>query len=676
MFKLKHEALVRGLVLAGVTAVLVGCGGGGGGGGGVPGGPTPGTGTTPGTTPGTGVEVVAEPSMTLSLAELATGNTSSSLSFGQNLKATALVLDKDGKPVPNAIVSFGASPDSLVALIPDVGTALTGADGKASIQLAQKSLSSAGAGTLTATSGVDGAEVKDSENFSVSAANVSLEQMQVGRSPLSAYGTTSVSVDVEGVPDSVPVTVAFTSNCASLGKANLTPSVISLNGKAIANYEDKGCARTDTITATVAGTAVSKSTSLQVEVPGISSIRFMSASPETIVLKGTGSAGFPEVSRVAFKVVDSNDAPISNALVTFALSTATGGILLESVPVSGPSDTVTKSTGGDGTVQVSVQSGTLPTPVWVIASITDSNGKVVTTQSIKLSISTGRPAQDRLSLAVATHNIEGLRYDGERVGVTARLSDRLGNPVPDGTAVNFISSGAQIGATCQTQAGACSVDFVSSNPRLDGRIAILAYALGEESFTDLNSDNLYALAVEGPNFTDLGNAFLDANENGLFDAGEQSIPYGSGNSSCVNRLSTSPGAPSVNGTCDGVWGQAHVRQSSVIVLSGSDAFVSPRSFSMAGECSARVFFLLYDENGNPMPKGTEIVAITTNSGFSTVVISDDEVADALWVGGTLHEISLRRTETTGCDTSPPRTLPLEITTPKGNVTVINLAITN
>lgn len=248
--------------------------------------------------------------------------------------------------------------------------------------------------------------------------------------------------------------------------------------------------------------------------------------------------------------------------------------------------------------------------------------------------------------------------------------------MPDGTAVNFISSGAQIGATCQTQAGACSVDFVSSNPRLDGRIAILAYALGEESFTDLNSDNLYALAVEGPNFTDLGNAFLDANENGLFDAGEQSIPYGSGNSSCVNRLSTSPGAPSVNGTCDGVWGQAHVRQSSVIVLSGSDAFVSPRSFSMAGECSARVFFLLYDENGNPMPKGTEIVAITTNSGFSTVVISDDEVADALWVGGTLHEISLRRTETTGCDTSPPRTLPLEITTPKGNVTVINLAITN
>ena len=669
MFRLKNEALLKGLLLAGATVVLVGCGGGGEGGGGVPGGPTPGDGSS-------GGGVVTEPTVTLSLTDLAAGTTSNSLSFGQNLKATALVLDKTGKPVPNAIVSFGASPDSLIALIPDVGTALTGADGKASIQLAQQSLTSAGAGTLTARSEVDGVELIDSENFSVSPASVSLEQMQVGRSPLSAYGTTSVSVDVKGVPNTVPVTVAFTSNCATLGKANLTPSVISLNGKAIANYEDKGCARTDTITATVAGTSVSSSTSLQVEAPGVSSIRFMSASPETIVLKGTGSADFPEVSQVSFKVVDSNGAPIQNALVNFSLSTATGGILLESTAVSGPSDTVTKSTGADGLVQVTVQSGTIPTPVWVIASTTDSTSKVITTQSIKLSISTGRPAQDRMSLAVETHNIEGLDYDGETVGVTVRMSDRLGNPVPDGTAVNFIASGAQIGATCQTEAGACSVDFVSSNPRLDGRIAILAYALGEESFTDLNSDNLYALSVEGPNFTDLGHAFLDTNENGLFDAGEQSIPYGSGNSSCVNRLSTSPSAPSVAGTCDGVWGQAHVRQSSVIVLSGSDAFVSPRSFSMSGECSARFSFLLYDENGNPMPKGTKIAATTTNSGFSSAVVSDDEVSDALWVGGTLHEISLRRTETTGCDASPPRTLPLEITTPKGNVTVINLAITN
>lgn len=626
---------------------------------------------------GSGGGVVTEPTVTLSLTDLTAGTTSNSLSFGQNLKATALVLDKTGKPVPNAIVSFEASPDSLVALIPDVGTALTGADGKASIQLAQQSLTSAGAGTLTARSEVDGVGTADSENFSVSPASVSLEQMQVGRSPLSAYGTTSVSVDVKGVPNTVPVTVAFTSNCATLGKANLTPSVISLNGKAIANYEDKGCARTDTITASVAGTSVSSSTSLQVEAPGVSSIRFMSASPETIVLKGTGSADFPEVSQVSFKVVDSNGAPIQNALVTFSLSTATGGILLESTAGSGPSETVTKSTGADGLVQVTVQSGTIPTPVWVIASTTDSGGKAITTQSVKLSISTGRPAQDRMSLAVETHNIEGLDYDGEKVGVTVRLSDRLGNPVPDGTSVNFIASGAQIGATCQTKAGACSVDFVSSNPRLDGRIAILAYALGEESFTDLNSDNLYALAVEGPNFTDLGNAFLDANENGLFDAGEQSIPYGSGNADCVNRLPTSPGAPSVGGTCDGVWGAAHVRQSNLIVLSGSQALLSQSSSSMEGKCSASLNFSLEDENGNPMPKGTTLALGAKPAAFATLALVPATVPDSVASGGTRHTIEVARpTTVTDCNATnlEAQVIPLTVTTPKGVVTARSLTI--
>ncbi len=670
MFRLKNEALLKGLLLAGAIVVLVGCGGGGGGGGGVPGGPTPGGGSS-------GGGVVTEPTVTLSLTDLTAGTTSNSLSFGQNLKATALVLDKTGKPVPNAIVSFEASPDSLVALIPDVGTALTGADGKASIQLAQQSLTSAGAGTLTARSEVDGVELIDSENFSVSPASVSLEQMQVGRSPLSAYGTTSVSVDVKGVPNTVPVTVAFTSNCATLGKANLTPSVISLNGKAIANYEDKGCARTDTITASVAGTSVSSSTSLQVEAPGVSSIRFMSASPETIVLKGTGSADFPEVSQVSFKVVDSNGAPIQNALVTFSLSTATGGILLESTAVSGPSETVTKSTGADGLVQVTVQSGTIPTPVWVIASTTDSGGKAITTQSVKLSISTGRPAQDRMSLAVETHNIEGLDYDGEKVGVTVRLSDRLGNPVPDGTSVNFIASGAQIGATCQTKAGACSVDFVSSNPRLDGRIAILAYALGEESFTDLNSDNLYALAVEGPNFTDLGNAFLDANENGLFDAGEQSIPYGSGNADCVNRLPTSPGAPSVGGTCDGVWGAAHVRQSNLIVLSGSQAVLSQSSSSMEGKCSASLNFSLEDENGNPMPKGTTLALGAKPAAFATLALVPATVPGSVASGGTRHTIEVARpTTVTDCNATnlEAQVIPLTVTTPKGVVTARSLTI--
>ena len=273
MFKLKNEALVKGLLLAGLTVVLVGCGGGGGGDGGMPGGPGSGGGGSGGGT------VVTEPELSLALQDLDSGATSSTLSFDRKLKATATVLDEDGKPVANEIVSFSTSPDSLAAMVPDVGTALTDANGKASIQLSPKSLTAAGAGRLTATAEVGDAAVSDSAAFSVTRPDVGLDGMTVSPNPISAYATASVTVDVTGVAETIPVTVNFASVCATQDKANLTQSVLSVNGVAIANYEDKGCASTDTITASVAGTSVSRSVTLAVAEPSIASIQFVSVSP-------------------------------------------------------------------------------------------------------------------------------------------------------------------------------------------------------------------------------------------------------------------------------------------------------------------------------------------------------------------------------------------------------------
>ena len=51
---------------------------------------------------------------------------------------------------------------------------------------------------------------------------------------------------------------------------------------------------------------------------------------------------------------------------------------------------------------------------------------------------------------------------------------------------------------------------------------------GEEAFSISTATTFTRLWR--PNFTDLGNAFLDRDENGQFDAGEQSVPYGSGSS--------------------------------------------------------------------------------------------------------------------------------------------------
>lgn len=666
-----------GAAMAAAILLLNGCGGGGGGGD-----SSPSTPTTP-TTP-----VVTTPTVTVTLTDVTSGATTNSISLGSTVKATATVLDGNKKPVANAIVGFAIQPADLITISPASASILSDANGLASVQLSPASISSAGAGTITATSTVDATSASGSVNFSVGAANVGLSGLSTTTASLSPYGTTGVTVTITGVPTSLPVTVEFTSICASSGKATLTPSVQSVNGVATANYTDNKCATTDTITATVAGTSVSSSIDLMVVAPLAASIQFISATPETIVLKGTGSAGFQEASLVKFKVVDNNNQAVANAKIKLYLSLDTGGILLDSKAATSLENAIPKTTTENGEVQVSVQSGTVPTSVWVIAKVEDID---ISTQSNKLTISTGRPAQDRFSLSRETFNIEGLNYDGETTNVTARASDRLGNPVPDGTTINFIAGGAQIAPSCQTIAGACSVTFSSGNPRLNGSIGILAYTVGEESFDDSGTAATSNNNIFDPNepFTNLGNAFLNADGRGAsYDStADQQIIFDPANlSSCGNAMPISPFAEAVLDTCDNKWGSAHVRGTINILLSGSFAdsitdistVVNP-----SNKCISTTTFTLKDVNGNAMPFDTSIAADAESLGTGTTVkISPDKVPNSSGQG-TEHSVTITRVgvdDTTTpavdptCSSPTDLILPLTITTPKKNVKSLDLTL--
>lgn len=667
-----------GASIAAAVLLLNGCGGGTSAG-------TASTTTPPTTTTPTGEPI---PTLNLTLTDAATGASTNSLSLGNPAIASAKVLDHNKSPIPNVVVTFSADPATLVAFAPGAGTALTDAKGVATVQLSPAAVSAAGAGTLTATTNArvswDGITfydvvAKGSTGFNVGAASIGLSGMAVGQNPLSPYGTTGVTVNITGVPTTYPVTVNFASTCAGSGKATLTASTQSINGVATANYTDNKCASNDTITASVAGTTVSTSTSLSVQAPSVASIQFISTSHDTIVIKGTGAAGFQEASLVKFKVVDNNNQPVSNTSVKFDLSTRTGGILLEN-----SASAVSKLTDANGEVQVSVQAGANPTPVWVIAEVS-AGALTFKTQSIKLTISTGRPAQDRMSLAVGTFNIEGFNVDGTKTDVTARVSDRLGNPVPNGTTINFVSSGGQIQPSCQTTDGACSIFFTSSNPRPTGRVAVLAYTLGEESFYDANGNGVYE---SGEAFNDLGNVFLDNDRDGVYDAGaETKIVFDAANvANCVRGVTSSPFAPSEAATCDGKWGSAHVRQDNVITLSGSTAFINETqpiegftpntTYSMNGACTTTVSFFVFDVNRNPMPANSKI-ATTSLPEDVTATVLNDSVANTTATGGTRHSITVKKKiETDGSCPSPSSTftVPVVVTTPKGNGTILGLTI--
>jgi len=571
------------------------------------------------------------------------------------------VRDAAGVGVPSVVVTFTTN-TALGTLIPASGTALTDATGTATVGLTAASLTAAGAATLTATSQVGTTAVTGSIGYSVGAANVTITNFTfgvggAGQPPLSAFGTTSVSVTVNsnGVPVTSPQTVTFSSPCAGSGKAVLTPSVLTgAGGVAIASYRDNGCGGTDVVTASVSGIANASST-LTVAAPTTGSIQFISATPTSITLKGTGGAGRQESSQVIFKVVDTGGNPIGGKNVDFSLSTSLGGITFANGLIT--SSAISDATTGQAVV--TVNSGTISTPVRVLASTPGAvAGVTLTTQSDQLTITTGIPDQDSFSVSATKLNIEGLNFDGETTVLTARLSDHFSNPAPDGTAVNFIAEGGQMVSSCITVNGACSATMTSAAFRpLNGRVTVLAFAVGEESFIDLDGDGLadHSLPPLNPNdemidangaSTDMAEAFVDYNENGVRDAigaGPALEPFIDFNSNGTfdpadgqynGVLCNETTGTSTAGTC-AASKSIHVRRNFPIVFSGSDAVIRffdsaknpiPATGIVFAPCNAAdpnpfipptldVLVTITDVNGNIMPVGTTVVFATTNGTF-------------------------------------------------------------
>ncbi|WP_347250702.1 hypothetical protein [Zoogloea sp.] len=669
-----------------IALALVSCGGGGGGGGST---------SCPGgflTCSGSGTDSAKQtPKITMTLVDAGTGVATNNLTSGRPLTVRALLVSATGVPLANRVVTFTTN-SALAVFEPTSGTRLTDANGLTSITLLAADLAASGAAEVTATVDVDGTSATQKIAYSVSPGSVTLSNLAANTSSLSAYGSTSVSVQVffNGALTTTPLTVNFSSGCDSNGKASITNSVATVNGIATATYTDKGCAGSDIITASVQGT--SAQTTINVAAPRASNIGYVSANPSTMALAGTGGAGLSSSSVVTFKVVDSTNNPVASKAVSFDLSTRVGGIKLNNQS----SGTVQATSDASGLVSVTVSAGSVPTPVWVIASLVED--PTIVTQSTNLTISTGRPTQDRFSLAIGTFNIEGWNRDGTTTSATVHAFDRLGNPVADGTVINFISEGAGIQPSCVTASGACSVTITSGEfrPRADsepsafavtaGRVSILAYAQGEESFDDLNQNNLYD---SGEVFRDLGDAFVDNTENQVWGSGEREIQFSAANASACPAYPTDgrySNAPYKAGTCDGVWGNAHVRRTQVVVLSSHIVgTVSPSVFTFPTSapqvCSASFTFRMPDVNNNPLPAGAALTATSnvtyTNDTGETVKATvsfppgSNTVSNTNAPGGTFHTVVV---EGSKCTSRLTGSIGVTVTSPSGSVSGFNLSI--
>ncbi|MEI8618897.1 Ig-like domain-containing protein [Pseudoalteromonas sp. B193] len=445
-------------------------------------------------------------------------------------------------PLTQALVT---ATTTIGFITPSTGTAITDANGIALLDIVPGQ--DVGAGEITVS-------VLDSnltKAFQIAAVDIEISiSSSIADDELLAAGATaliSIEISKDGELYTTPLTVEFSSGCVSSGQASIDETVTSIGGFARSTYRPLTCVGGDIITATVitGGDTVSANTTINVSPANIGFLQFIDVTEPVIALKGTGGADRTEISEVTFKLVDSNGNDLASRTVNFELSTAVGGITL---------GTASAITNASGEVKTSVLSGSIATPVRVIASSeeeVEGNTVVVTAPSDILVVSTGIADQNSFSLSRSIFNPHALNVDGNTVAVNARLADHFNNPVPDGTAVTFITEGGVIEPSCTTTNGACSVTWTSSNPRpftdsmyentiaqkcdgglpcplgilnndltidlpLGGRATVHAYAIGEETFSDLNGNGYFDSEDFFDDLFDIPEAFIDNNEDGTF----------------------------------------------------------------------------------------------------------------------------------------------------------------
>tara|TARA_R110002167_G_scaffold192162_2_gene394608 strand:+ start:843 stop:3182 length:2340 start_codon:yes stop_codon:yes gene_type:complete len=476
----------------------------------------------------------------------------------QTPATVTVVVQTDGQVVSGEVVTFTTSlgsflPEAGTALTGDDGVAsivLNGGDvsGAGTVTASVSSGVSESIGFTT--------QAPKSTVLRLGSGTPFIEgDISISLSPISAAGTSVISaslVDEQGNLFSKSAEVVFTSICSEQvnATASIDSPVVTSNGVAESTYQAKGCVGDDPITVNVVinDQNLSASGSINVLAADVGSIQFVSATPEHISIQGAGSDTRPESAVVIFKVLDTSGIPVRNKDVNFALTSTIGGIKLTP-------DTAT--TNSEGLVQAVVNSGTVARTIRVIASI-DGSDPVIQTQSSELKISTGIPDQDSMSLSVSNFAPRAWDHDGVEVTVTARLADAFNNPPPATAVYFTTEGGSieNLGASCTTgDDGSCSVIWRSQYPRPEGhvlgdgnnpnqvptpplannkgimgqkyggRVTILATTIGEESFPDLNGNGRFDVC-EVPAF--IGGVGKPCLADGSFDTSGNDIIY-SGN---------------------------------------------------------------------------------------------------------------------------------------------------
>lgn len=437
------------------------------------------------------------------------------------------VVDNTQNPIINAKVVFDIDAEGINLSQTTSGAVLTDAEGIAQIFLKPNNAEVSGAYTISANATYKQKTATTETTFSVQATNVTLSEITVGSSSLASGGQTPISLKVTNeAGDALSgVLVNLNSSCGQIPEQVTSDSegMIKAVFKAI-NLDTTLCSGPVSMSARTGNKT--KSTTVTVASAEATSIIYTS-NDISLGIRGSGSSSTGQAEFTVY----SGSTTLANEQVRVSLEKSPLGLTF------GPNrnqQSYVATTDASGQIIVPIFPGTTPGPVEIEVSLVDD--PLINALSKNITVASSRVTQTGLSLSWEK-NVLDWSYDGDSTQINARMVDRNGNKVPDGTVINFTAEGGKVTSSCATVDGNCDVTFTTQNPRPgDGRVSILAVAEGEKDYIDMNENNAWDEGVDIL-VHNIGDTFRDDNESGDFQIGEFTYPLTTGASNtCENNI--------------------------------------------------------------------------------------------------------------------------------------------
>lgn len=579
--------------------------------------------------------------------------------------ASVKVTDQNGQPVSGALVTFTGENISFET---SNATVLSNANGIAKIGIKPVDETKTGIFKIAANAEIGGNTANTSDTFvSVEALKTKFDNLVFDNSTIDAGG--SVKISLKTVDSSTDIAqnnvqVTFSSDCGTFtnNTVNSNQGLVETTYTAISNGGQL-CNGTQVISISANNGATTTTKNITINPIKANSLVYSSGE----VKLGAANSGSSASGKVEFTVY-SNNLPAKNQAVLVELINAP--VDLSFITLHNKTEKTIQS-NDEGKIVVDIFPGSIPGPVELKATLASDTSVTALTKDV--SVATGRVTQNGLSLSV-TKNALQWDIDGDKATIVARLRDRVGNKVPDGTVVSFVTEGGSITPNCSTIDGECSVVLQTQNPRpADNRVTVLAYVEGDKSYIDKNSDNLYTAGIDELT-SNIGDFFRDDNENTIFEAalGEFLYKRGAvGNTCAVSTFAQ----PNISGTCSSEL-SAVIRQQLVFSFSND----VPTIKDVAVTTSKTNFtFKLFGNSAQsvPMPTGTTVAVQAEDntkdnekscsaelwSGNATVPSVFNLLTPSTFASSTQVNYSYRLKE---CDSGD--SLILTVTAPTGQIT--------